>query len=682
LAAAAATAVVVCIVMPAKYVAQAQLELASRSKPLFTDPANPEPDPAIFRASQQALIKSPLVLSSALASDKLKGLKIASESPKALESALKADFTQSPEIMTIKLYGDEPDHLAEVLSAIIQAYKKEIETRDNQRKTMMVQQLEKSVQDYKKTLNDKRIELRKVERDADIPDANAMQIMFHGAIVKVGGVEAGLRSVRNDLGKKKLDLKAMQARLAAIETEPVSPAKLRAALNSLPVLTSYYTKMAALDELIADLAAFPKTPNRDSQIESLVDKKRGLVGSAKAAENALRPQIEKQLRAETKELLESDIRTALGNIKALELDEESLQQELQRVQIELQANSLANKKGSVLVENLRGDVKHTEETLARLAHDVALLKAEPTATSRIVVLQAPETPTERDYSRLLKFAASGSFGAFGLVLFGVAFLEFRSRRVSAVDEVTQGLGLQLIGTMPKLPTRTRQTAGGSASPKEIYWQSVIAESIDAIRTQLLHADQTDAVRVVMITSAGGGEGKTSLASQLAASLARAWRKTLLVDADLRHPAAHKLFDLPLEPGLCEVLRGEANLGDVVKPTLLSRLWLMTAGHWDAHAVQALAQPGVSNWFDQMKQQYDFVIVDSCPVLPVADALLLSQHVDGVIFSVLRDVTRLPAVHAAQQKLDNLGVRTLGVVVIGADSDPASLVDRYAARAGG
>src|SRR5206468_9229296 len=107
-----------------------------------------------------------------------------------------------------------------------------------------------------------------------------------------------------------------------------------------------------------------------------------------------------------------------------------------------------------------------------------------------------------------------------------------------------------------------------------------------------------------------------------------------------------------------------------------RLWLLPAGRWDAHAIQALAQDGINEKFKQMKEQYAFVIFDSCPVLPVADALLLSQHVDGVIFSVLRDVSRLPAVHAAQQRLSSLGVRTLGAVVIGAGNDVPALAYQY------
>ena len=196
---------------------------------------------------------------------------------------------------------------------------------------------------------------------------------------------------------------------------------------------------------------------------------------------------------------------------------------------------------------------------------------------------------------------------------------------------------------------------------------------------LLHAARTEKLHTVMVTSALGGEGKTSLASQLAASLARAWRKTLLIDGDLRNPAAHKLFDVPQEPGFCEVLRGEAAVNDSVRPTSLSRLWIMPAGQWDAHAVQALAQENVHDLFEQLKQQYDFIVVDSSPVLPVADALLLGQHVDGVLLSVLRDVSRTPAVYAAQQRLNNLSIRTLGAVVIGDPGGPGSLAYQYPAR---
>src|ERR1700722_19022334 len=172
----------------------------------------------------------------------------------------------------------------------------------------------------------------------------------------------------------------------------------------------------------------------------------------------------------------------------------------------------------------------------------------------------------------------------------------------------------------------------------------------------------------MVTSAGSGEGKTTLTTQLAASLARAWKRTLVIDGDLRHPAAHKLFDVPPEPGLAEVLRGEVEPADAIRATPFARLWLLPAGNGDNHAIQALAQDNVGSLFEQLKQQYDFILIDTPPVLPVTDTLLLGQHVDGVVMSVLRDVSRAPAVYAAQQKLAPLGVTMLGAVVLGTEAE--------------
>src|SRR5262249_13934009 len=123
-----------------------------------------------------------------------------------------------------------------------------------------------------------------------------------------------------------------------------------------------------------------------------------------------------------------------------------------------------------------------------------------------------------------------------------------------------------------------------------------------------------------------------------------------------------------EPGFSEVLRGEIQAADAVRATSFSRLWVLPAGTWDAHALQALAQEDVRTLIEELKQQYDFIIVDSPPVLPVADSLLLGQHVDGVLFSILRDVSRVPAVYAAQQKLAPLGIRVLGAVMVGAEVD--------------
>jgi capsular exopolysaccharide synthesis family protein len=172
----------------------------------------------------------------------------------------------------------------------------------------------------------------------------------------------------------------------------------------------------------------------------------------------------------------------------------------------------------------------------------------------------------------------------------------------------------------------------------------------------------------MVTSAVSGEGKTSLSSHLAASLARAGRKTLLVDCDLRSPTAHRLFATPVEPGFCELLRGEAEIATAIRTTQAEYLSLLPAGRLDVQAQQMLAQDRIPALFVQLKEQFEFVVLDSTPVLPVADALLIGQHVDVVIFSVLRGTSRLPNVYAAYQRMRTLGVRILGAVVNGVQNE--------------
>jgi succinoglycan biosynthesis transport protein ExoP len=326
---------------------------------------------------------------------------------------------------------------------------------------------------------------------------------------------------------------------------------------------------------------------------------------------------------------------------------------------------------------LENQVAYTQAALQELGKKIAMLTVEPAAGTRVTLMQKAEVPRRKDSGRQTKMAGTAGISLFSLLLLGVSFWEFRARKISQADEVVRGLGLSLVGTLPSVPLRRRGPLIKGSGRKALFWQSQLSEAVDAIRTRLLHTSRGRGLKIVMVTSAVGGEGKTALASHLAASLARAGKNTLLVDGDLRHPAIHQVLDVPLKPGLSEVLRGEIAATGSVHPTLLNRLWTMPAGHWDSQAVQALAQDAARPLFSQLKEQYDFVIVDSCPVLPVADALLLGQHVDAVLFAILRDVSRMPTVYAAQQCLQQLGIPLLGAVVVGARRNPASAYMSYA-----
>jgi polysaccharide biosynthesis transport protein len=264
------------------------------------------------------------------------------------------------------------------------------------------------------------------------------------------------------------------------------------------------------------------------------------------------------------------------------------------------------------------------------------------------------------------YTAGVSGGALVLVLLAFAWLEFQTRKVRTPEEVVQGLGMRMVGTVPPLLQRTRLGWRRPESGDSTFAQSLLAESVDSAQTFMLHAARTEKLQIVMITSALPGEGKTSLAGHLAASLARAGRRTLLLDSDLHNPSLHRLFEMIRGPGLSEILRGELDLPNAIRQTPIPNLWLISAGQKELVALETL--DNIRQVFDQLRPQYEFILVDSCPVLPVADSLLVGQHVDAVIFSLLREISRLPRVHAAYQRLAMLNVRILGAVVNGVQQE--------------
>jgi capsular exopolysaccharide synthesis family protein len=244
-----------------------------------------------------------------------------------------------------------------------------------------------------------------------------------------------------------------------------------------------------------------------------------------------------------------------------------------------------------------------------------------------------------------------------------AIVEAGSGRLSEAGEVVSDLGLGLLGILPALTT---PRIGGSLSQRARAdrQRSWLIESIDTTRVLLMHISRTQSIQVVMITSAVGSEGKTSLSGQLAASLARAGSKTLLIDCDLRKPALHRLFDMTLEPGMCEILRGEFEPFEAIHQTS-AEFDFIAAGRCDSMALRTLSQDVVRRIFDTLAAGYDFIIVDSSPILPVADGLLIGRQVDAVLISTMRDVSRLPLVQRAYERLAVMGIPVLGAVFNGA-----------------
>src|SRR5262249_6511388 len=161
-----------------------------------------------------------------------------------------------------------------------------------------------------------------------------------------------------------------------------------------------------------------------------------------------------------------------------------------------------------------------------------------------------------------------------------------------------------------------------------------------------------------------GEGKTTLAAQLAGRCGNAGMSTLLIDADLRRAALCTLLDVPEGPGLSDVLKEQATIEDVVIPVQGGTFYLLPAGEPIKDTSRVLQSRAFGSMITQLRRLYDLIIIDAPPVLPVPDALILGRWADGAVLAARYDISRFPQVERARRQLDGAGIATLGTVING------------------
>lgn len=185
----------------------------------------------------------------------------------------------------------------------------------------------------------------------------------------------------------------------------------------------------------------------------------------------------------------------------------------------------------------------------------------------------------------------------------------------------------------------------------------------ALRSELCFGtDSGERRKVLQITSPSPGDGKSVIAANLAVSLAQSCRNVLLVDCDLRRPAQHDLFQLNGQEGLSTLLEGESELPDAVQSTAVEGLWVLPCGPRPSNPAELLTSPRFSEFLELARSKYDYVLLDSAPLLSVSDPASIAPRADGVLLVLrLTKDARTLAVDA-QQKLDAVNARTLGVVV--------------------
>jgi polysaccharide biosynthesis transport protein len=498
------------------------------------------------------------------------------------------------------------------------------------------------------------------DHKGEVKDQNVTALKQHFALERLGAEEKELLQYQSELRRVEADLELLKNNDKGPASVVVPESVVQQEMERDLVLAKHTAREAELTAALTEMKEVQELGQDHPLVRERVNELERVRSAKKARQEELRPRIvgrEQEKARQEYAAKNTQLQERATTGKAIEA---MLNRRVQRLAQE--AESLHAEVFDV--DPRKEEIVRAETMTRKAALEAEALNLELSAPPRITLMEAAEPPPVRESKGLTKPILVG-FATLGFVLFGFSWLEIRARKVGTAEDVISGVGLRIVGALPISPAAAGHRLLQPQAVPGNYHDDLLMASVDATCTVLLHFAQQETVRVLLVTSAIPGEGKTTLASNLAVSLARAGRKTLLLDGDLRRPTIAHVFNLSPGPGLSELLRSEAEIEDALRPSHFPRLDLMTTTPWDGSTLEALAQERIPVLFEQLKKAYDLIVVDSAPVLGgVADPLLIAQHVDAVLFSVRRGVSRVPAVAAAQQRLAMLGVRMIGAVVHG------------------
>jgi len=380
------------------------------------------------------------------------------------------------------------------------------------------------------------------------------------------------------------------------------------------------------------------------------------------------------------------IRAATDELARINADLASANSQLNGMMASAQANPVVG--GDE--ESLRRELSAAQTTLAaiRNEHQVARLGASGPGQPGILDLATYTT----DATLLDRYSVLGLALLLGVMLGsgGALVLEARDTSVRTRPEMEALLKAPGLAVIPRIPggqkdvradsrdlksytpVLTGTEASMAVSPELREFHSLAAEAYRMLRTNLIFLRTDQALRSLVVTSAGMGDGKTTTAVNLAVAFARQGKRVLLVDCDLRRPRLHTFFDMLVGPGLTEVILGTEKPEAVIRQTAIENLSLLSRGAFDERAGEMLSGPQGRRVIQSLRERCELLILDTSPTLLTADAAAVAPHVDGVLLVARAGRTPREAARQAAAQVRVVGATVLGFVL----NDPDGYGQRY------
>jgi len=657
--------------------------------------------------TQVLLVTSPEVLQVALDDPEVKQIPritMAEDPETDLRKEIGVGIPQrGTHLIQVRMTGEKPEELVKIVNAVVRAYIDKAELAAQAASNNQIKAMKKTEDNYSLIIED----LKKTIRELTRKNADKVQKLAN----QVGDIEPKdpvIRDPKDALGRWEMtmeqfrglqveliklqierhqaettvkflddDLRARGGGGTAVAAGPMSDEEIEAQVHEMFIDLH---EAQRLDDVEADMTA--RYDQAVQRIRNLLDptvkRAKKNMEDAKADHDnywkLMRPKLRRQVLvaaaggSATDPALASRevaLTNARLDLERLRTSEKLLEQRIDKASVEVKT---AN---SEII-----DIKFAEQGLAEAQANLALIQksreqllidARQTRVSLEALARSPRAPSSNN--RLKAMVAAP---VLVLLISCLAFvaLEFKGGRVSDPDEFSQRTRVGVIGVVPPLPSlgnRSGRALSARGQRDERRRVEEFVQSLDHLRVTLCAQRPGMATdrRCVLITSATGGEGKTTLAAQLAGRCANAGLMTLLIDADLRRPSLGDLLEVPEGPGLVDVLNGDATPeAAMVVIGNAGGFHLLPAGTMGQDPSRLLHGDRIGKLIAQFRETFDMVIIDAPPVLAVPDALLLGRWTDGAVLAVRHDSSRFPLVERANRRLGSVGVAVLGAVVNG------------------
>jgi capsular exopolysaccharide synthesis family protein len=295
----------------------------------------------------------------------------------------------------------------------------------------------------------------------------------------------------------------------------------------------------------------------------------------------------------------------------------------------------------------------------QLLQRVTDLKARASAKQGGEIFKPAEAPSAPASPDVLANTVLGLAGGLALGIVIALIRDAMDRRVRSREDLERRVGAPVLAVVPRIAGwRSGEEPELTSQPGS---RNAATEAYGALATNVRYSGTQHLLKVLTVTSALPGEGKTVTTAHLGLALAQAGFRVLIISGDLRRPRIHTMFGLDGGPGLTDVVTGSASLSDVITETSVPMLSVIRSGPLPDNPVALLARLQGSGLLTELRGQFDMVVCDSPPVLPVADAAVLASVSDGVVFVHSPLKSSRHAITESRDRLRVAGAKIIGVV---------------------